>query len=111
MGGLTVLVLAVPLAAFLSGAALPKGRPALLGIGGALALGLGLRAVLGPGGEEPDLLRPLIALALTGLAMAAAAQGLRLLLPATGPLARAGYPAILLGVLALTPALARALLN
>lgn len=102
---MSLLVLAVPLAAFLSAALLPKGRPALAGIAFAVLIG-GAAWVALPEGAS----RALLLLGLLGLILAGLAQALRLLLPAEGPLSRA-YPAILLAALALAPVLARTLLT
>ena len=102
---MSLLVLAVPLAAFLSAALLPKGRPTLLGIALAALVGGAVWVLLPEGGY-----RALLLLGLLGLLLAGLAQALRLLLPAEGPLARA-YPALLLAALALAPVLARTLLT
>lgn len=102
---MSALILGLPLVAFLSAAALPRGRTALTAIALAVLVGGAVLLALPEGAA-----RAFLALGLLGLALAGLAQALRLLLPAEGPLRRA-YPAILLAVLALAPVLARPLLT
>ena len=105
------MVILITLVVYLSAAALPRGRPAAIGIGVAVAAGALIWAAI-PGGEagETTLFHLYLVLAGIGLAMAGVAQALRLMLPRQGVLTRA-YPAIILIVAVLAPIVARGFLD
>ncbi|MCR9149502.1 MAG: hypothetical protein NXH83_04960 [Rhodobacteraceae bacterium] len=105
------MVILITLVVYLSAVALPRGRPAAIGIGVALAAGTLIWAAI-PGGAAggTSLYHLYLVLAGIGLAMAAVAQALRLILPRDGPLTRA-YPAIILTVAVLAPMIARRFLE
>ena len=101
----------VTLVVYLSAVALPRGRPAAIGIGVALGAGVLIWAAI-PRTDvgAMTLFHLYLVLAGIGLVMAAVAQALRLILPLEGPLTRA-YPAIILTVAVLAPMVARGLLD
>ena len=74
----------LPLAVFVSLSLLPRGRAAAGGIAAAVVVVAALWLRTGEG-EEADYTRILLGMAGIGIAMAAAAQGVRVALPADAP--------------------------
>lgn len=105
------MAVVIALVVYLSAVALPRGRPAAVGL--LVGFGVaGLAWMTVPAGESDVavLYRLYLALAAIGLLMAAFAQLLRLLLPREGLLSRL-YPAVVLMVAGIAPMAARAVLG
>ncbi len=96
---IVILFVAVPLVVYLSLAALPRGKPAVVGIIAAI-IAAGFAWVTGEAQGDASLLRALTLLAVSAIALAAIIQGFRSVLGEGRP--RWVYPALVLaGVLAL----------